>query len=1353
MGLEQGQELGKFLYNLAQSAAIRTAETGKAFRKAATRLEKTQKVTFQEGIDKIVGDQAHQDRFLNSSKDWVKDAGSSEKAKQTAALKNLKNPDAQLTAANITDAKKVLDTSMNMVRTREGHAPPWLKNMGDRIQNDPKAAEFVSRLALIPERLREDPYVLERELMRYALSDSSALTPEGRAERMLIMQETTRHIRARLNELGFSESQKKMFSQATMTSLGGEDVGLLELKYARSLEDRRMVTFVQEKYSRPASAGEYRNAGSVDIPTAGSGKLKDALDDIRQLVGSDKIESGHTARVAEDAINRWLTKRNNKTGVLEIGGDGAKVLREFRSRLYEYESKLAELGQQHSSIYLDRIETEALVRNPILFFEMYSRSLEQMIYEYGYESDVFQDKLQRFKLLVDWYTSDSYDKMVGGDGLSLEVLVDRATSQETFDRVYHNRQLYINQKAETLNIYHSRARSLDLVVALNHGDSYADDTRLMQMVESLGDRGVFGGGAHYGELGDLMMQKIREHHIELLNHPSMGIAHRSSAELRHQATQEAVRELHEERALHQEDYAKHLRQQLEEMRDIVGEGSPSVDEMFQEINKITSLDSEETCKSIGVYAEALYMLRFEQQEDTYTFAATPIAGEDVGDITSFAGATWVDREGFADRVRDMFLRKWRNWTDHARTIWQGRCLMYIEKDDKLFDWGMERTNILYDKIHGQNGYGHDWLHMEEWEHANHKGYFADVKRFLELNPNASFDSVPVELKPKIDEYSTFLELKSIFADYHHKMNLAPNGSDAEYARFFATIDKDPPRGMHLFKDDRDNLLHYVLVDIGGDFAQRDAINFYGFWKSGVRRNAVLRAVRLHPRYAPAFEHNFVSPLGLDDNGNPENGIMVGGRLYGAAESYFNPKIERHDAIGDKGFTNELKAAAKTHPHMLYRARHAVETKYYHPEMRLTAAEEKKLNDSVRLFHLINHELQMRGELPIHYGLASNAQEINQWTPMQQDVFRHVFDKLADAAPMKPDEFLASMKGYYTDVSTHIDDFLDVKYAHQFSSVLWTDDIPLTQVEKTNLMSIFAEEADAETAALMMKAKDNIAASRAISDRGRGRTGLWVTGMHDFRLCIKDQITNFMGTMEADPEAAMKSMVTMDSTFFGYNSETDAGVSTCGALSGYLDAAKTRTWRWFKWLNLSSRLRKATNSTHSPSWTVDERHGFVDKIQATRGALSHRAPATFEATESQTGISNWRNILTMRRRSYRAHKENPVAKAIRSAADRLPPDSRRSKLIHRVLPNLFAHKRQTYTHRTRFFENIFNNTIGRVFMQNVPAHERFSRFVEGLNLRAPSGVWSFTGSNIAVYGTIIIVGGTIVSGMGGEEHKE
>jgi hypothetical protein len=211
---------------------------------------------------------------------------------------------------------------------------------------------------------------------------------------------------------------------------------------------------------------------------------------------------------------------------------------------------------------------------------------------------------------------------------------------------------------------------------------------------------------------------------------------------------------------------------------------------------------------------------------------------------------------------------------------------------------------------------------------------------------------------------------------------------------------------------------------------------------------------------------------------------------------------------------------------------------------------------------------------------------------------------------------------------------------------------------------------------------------------------------------------------------MKAMVASDSAFFGYNGEAEAGVSSIGAIAGYLDSAKTRSWRWFKWMNLTSRLRKATTSTQSPSWVVDESHGFIDQFQKLRGALSHRAPHAMEALESQAGISKWGDILTFKRHIYKPGPINGLYKQL-------------NKFLN-------GDNAMDHTFRWNGIERLIDGRFGAFFAPNISSHDRFHRFVEYLNLRVPSGILTFKGGNMMIYGGLLFGTVAVASTMGGDD---
>jgi len=71
--------------------------------------------------------------------------------------------------------------------------PDWLISNPDSIQHCAEAAEFISRVSLLPERLRENPYVLYKETMKFSASlEWSSMTIEAQKEAHRVLDNAMR---------------------------------------------------------------------------------------------------------------------------------------------------------------------------------------------------------------------------------------------------------------------------------------------------------------------------------------------------------------------------------------------------------------------------------------------------------------------------------------------------------------------------------------------------------------------------------------------------------------------------------------------------------------------------------------------------------------------------------------------------------------------------------------------------------------------------------------------------------------------------------------------------------------------------------------------------------------------------------------------------------------------------------------------------------------------------------------------------------------------------------------------------------------------------------------------------------
>jgi hypothetical protein len=348
--------------------------------------------------------------------------------------------------------------------------------------------------------------------------------------------------------------------------------------------------------------------------------------------------------------------------------------------------------------------------------------------------------------------------------------------------------------------------------------------------------------------------------------------------------------------------------------------------------------------------------------------------------------------------------------------------------------------------------------------------------------------------------------------------------------------------------------------------------------------------------------------------------MVGARILAEAGGHFNPTSHHyslHAEHTEHGFVDILKVGAKTHPQELLRIRNIAENKV------MSGSQKDEFDASVQIFGMIQHSLKTRAEMPINYA------DVSKITNTQDRVVREIFESLGGKINgMDRDQYMSVMNKYYSEVNEHIHGFADSKYNKLFSNVLWTDDVPLAELESKDILDAFAEKSDSIVADKLKKA-EGTPFSRQISQVGKARQSIFGITWLDHTVVFQNQLGTFLNTLSPDVKTAMEAMIESDKFIFMYNGRSVAATSLAANVSGFLEASKNRFWRIAKGFNFSSYMKKATSSNLSASFDVEDAHEFVDKIQAVRYAIHSEVPACAEAMEEIGGMSNWRSILTGR----------------------------------------------------------------------------------------------------------------------------
>lgn len=125
---------------------------------------------------------------------------------------------------HLANASKELDASKALLQATFAKGnPTWLASGAGEIQHCAQAAEFVSRIALLPESLRNNPDVLYKETMRYSASVPwGTMSVDAEKEANMILDRAMKKIRLQRNEGSISSEQgvaERMLQSLTKSSI------------------------------------------------------------------------------------------------------------------------------------------------------------------------------------------------------------------------------------------------------------------------------------------------------------------------------------------------------------------------------------------------------------------------------------------------------------------------------------------------------------------------------------------------------------------------------------------------------------------------------------------------------------------------------------------------------------------------------------------------------------------------------------------------------------------------------------------------------------------------------------------------------------------------------------------------------------------------------------------------------------------------------------------------------------------------------------------------------------------------------------------------------------------------------
>lgn len=139
-------------------------------------------------------------------------------SKRDWALSNGYTPKGDSIPEQLQHSKSIMEKAMNASKT----VPKWFHDSRIRnLQHCPQAAEFVARVALLPEKLQEDPHVLFMEIARLEASQAPGMSKEALREHIQVRNtaiERLKELRARSAD--FNLTDREILQSVTEQGMG-----------------------------------------------------------------------------------------------------------------------------------------------------------------------------------------------------------------------------------------------------------------------------------------------------------------------------------------------------------------------------------------------------------------------------------------------------------------------------------------------------------------------------------------------------------------------------------------------------------------------------------------------------------------------------------------------------------------------------------------------------------------------------------------------------------------------------------------------------------------------------------------------------------------------------------------------------------------------------------------------------------------------------------------------------------------------------------------------------------------------------------------------------------------------------
>jgi len=1099
----------------------------------------------------------------------LKSATSVEKIKQEARKNTaeMKNDSSQAQARMERTTKEVMPITVAKEHLQTAFASPhakeasWLVTSPTEFQYNADAIQFVSNIAAAPLELQNDPHYLLSEGARLFWSTNwDSLSADARNETQTILN--------------------RIYSRVEQLRAANPDFDIQQEVVRHNLEKEKKQE--EQKEARSANVG---TALFADIRDQLPVDLQKYVDGWTGVLNSTKMSDGADVNLCSswaDFLERRLNGMSNASPEEQI--KHAELIELLRGRI----RKFNEEDRIPSTIMLIRREVLDILKDPLGYLERMANDIEQIASERGFDSAIIEQRMNRYRLITDYFVSDAYDIEKG-------IKIEQSVSQKERAELFTRRKNLLRTKADVLDQYTDRLHSIEFTYYLSQVADFEKDTRFGQLLDRISERGAFGTRAQYGGLAEVALHKMKTIHWELLNDPEEVKRSRSLPAMMEEVRRRTAQAMLNEEEIWKPQYQAYLNRLIEG-----GDGAIPTPEVDW---------SPSTCDAISRVAEASYMMFFEREQ-------VMIRGLGPGDAQIFTGRFQnFITEGAAEkmaatfRLRDWHFRKWDLLTPGERALWNQRARFYIEKDPELRAWASEKSDLLWRELQHEK---------ESWEGLLAKGDKDSIK--------------------SIRDSKTFIKIRVVFSEYEQaKKELK---QDQEHDIHFM---------LHLKKG---TLYKYVASDIGGEWAQMQGARCYGFWESGVRRELIEDKLREHPtpgareliedklREHPIFGPMLFPPEAKAGEKQESQSIFLGGAVYKTQRKYFHEA--HHPDRARQKFMETLDNALRFRPHFFVKMRQM--------EMGISMGKPATdiLNEAFARFDTIQSKLMLSGEKPIDYSTDFNSWSDGQ-RAIAREVFDLSSGRNGKPRLMSQEQYLSQMKKYFESFKersytgednyrkpfkslepweSRMGEFTHMRYASAFSFVLWTDDVPISVLENRDVLNmdhINRFQSD-EVKQEMKDYRDKkfISLSRHSTEKGYGRAGEWRRAWADFikaqaLMPIQAQLLNI------DEKEFAKSLTTLINSVSSYQGSEDGAKSALEAIAGWLGGAKTKQeyTEVLKGLKNSSEMKQWWGD-HAKSLGLGEVSEMFDDFELLRGKLGAEFPEFEEATKDFLGITRWRH---------------------------------------------------------------------------------------------------------------------------------